>query len=269
MKPSRNVGLVGLILGALLILLEHPGWTRSAAESLAVAVAFLLYAGLGRPWNWRAAPARCPGWPVALGAFSAVGGLLLASTGLFALAWALFLMAFLEVHVESAPRRLVLLPFLGFPWIAADLQPVEWGLRLSGAAVIDWVFFALGMIVERHGVCLTIEGKPLAIDACCSGLDTLPAMMIAGFVLAFLYVPAGGRFFWAMACLAPLAWLVNSLRFLVMATLTLTYGANIASGWSRYWGGWLAICLMLILSRALFPWIATVRLSRDQPVRWE
>ena len=268
MNTSRHLGLTGLIVSAGLILMGWQGWVHHGTQCLAVGIAFPLYVAMGRPWTWRVLPKHPPAWTAAAGTAAAIAACVAGSAGWAACAWTFFLLVFLETVVESPARRRALLPFLGFPWIGADLHSADWWLRSSGAAAIDWVFFALGIEVERHGVCLMLEGKPLSIDASCAGLEMLPLLGIAGYALVCLYVPPGKRFCWAAACVPVLVWLAAAVRMVVMGTLTLSYGAALASDWSRDWGDWLTLCLMLVLARALFPWIATVTFRADGPVRW-
>jgi len=269
MATSRRFTLLALLAAAVYLLFHIRGWTGSGVQRWTVPAAFLLFWLLGRPWSWREKPVPLRQW-VRIGAVgSALAGVFFGLNVLLAASWSLLLLLFIDVFAEGAARRLVLLPFLGFPWAATDLHLVSRLLRASQAAALDWVFFALGIEVRRFGTTLEIEGVPLWVDESISGIDLFQAMMVVGFVLAFLWAPAGKRFWWAVAAIIPLAWLVSVVRLLVMGTLVLSVNPSFAFAWLQQWGTCLALCLMAILSRGLFAWIATCTFNTQEPVRWE
>ena len=234
---------------------------------------FPIFWVLGHPWKWRKAPPPRAFWGktatgVAILAGIA-GGWLVGLNVLFAASWSLLFLWFLNAFALGANRKLVLLPLLGFPWVASDLYALDRYLRISEAAVLDWVYFALGLTVRREGISLEIEGMPLYLDESISGIHLFQAMMLVGFVLVFLKVPAGVRSWWALGALIPLAWLVNVARLLLMGTIALSTTPHFAAAWSQRWGACLAICLMAVLSHGLFVWIATCSFKGEGPVRWE
>ncbi len=217
---------------------------------------------LGRPWKWR--ETRGPLASTALGgalAF-ALAGVLLDVTSLLAAAWCVALFVFLKLFATGYSLRLILLPFLGFPWIALDGQAIGWWFRFSGAAAAEGVFSTLGFHVQRQGTLLLVRDLPLSVEPGCAGMNVLQAMLVAGFALVYLKVPAGRRFWIALACLAPLAWLSNTLRIVMLGLTGLSMGAEFAMGWFHEFGGWIVLCLMFFLSLPLFRALAADETKR-------
>lgn len=269
MEISRRFTLAALLAAAVFLLIHIRGWTGIGVEKVTVPVAFLLFWQLGRPWEWRAKPVSPRRW-VRIGALAAaLAGVFSGLNVLLAASWGLLLLLFLEVFAENTPQRLVLLPFLGFPWTVTDLHLVSHFFRSSQALALDWVFFALGIEVRRFGTTLELDGVPLWVDESISGIDLFQTLLVVGFVLAYLRTPSGPRFWWAVGSILPLAWLVSVIRLLVMGTLVLSVNPSYAVGWMQQWGVCMALCLMIVLSRGLFAWIATCTFKTQEPVRWE
>lgn len=88
-------------------------------------------------------------------------------------------------------------------------------------------------------------------------MNVLQATLIAGFALIFIKVPAGFRFWIAVALLVPLAWLSNTIRIVILGMAGLFMGANFAMGWFHQVGGWLVLCMMFLLCQGLFRLIAS------------
>lgn len=256
MKSSRQTAVAGLLIFAAFIWLRDRNWIQGAADTLPVLAVLPLYVWLARPFLWKELPQSCPAWALVSAAVLALGGIVLDLTVLLAGAWCLFLFAFLEAFAEKFSRRLLVLPFLGFPWIASDAQAVGWWFRYSGAGAAEAIFSILGFHVQREGTFLVVQGLPLAVDAACSGLNVLQAMWITGFVVIFLKVPPGARFWGALACLVPLAWLANTARIFTLGIAALSFGADFAMGWFHQWGGLTVLLAMFALSQWGFGWFA-------------
>ncbi len=160
------------------------------------------------------------------------------------------------MFTEGSPRRLVLLPFLGFPWITLDGQAIGWWFRFLGAAAAEFIYTCLGYHVQREGTFLLVQDLPLSIEPGCAGMNVLQATLIAGFALIFMKVPPGFRFWIAVALLAPLAWLSNTIRIVMLGFAGLSMGASFAMGWFHQVGGWLVLCLMFLLCQGVFRVIA-------------
>jgi exosortase/archaeosortase family protein len=256
MKTARIPGLAALLLFAGFIWLRDTRWMQSAADTAPVLAALPLYLWLAWPLKWRAEPGLRARWAVPCALLAALAGVAADCTAPLAAAWCLFLFAWLDTFVESFSRRLLILPFLAFPWIANDAQAVGWWFRFSGAGAVGGLFSILGFQVQREGTFLVVQGLPLAVDAACSGLNVLQAMGIAGFAVAYVKVPPGARFWTALAILAPLAWLANSIRILSLGVIALSFGADFAMGWFHQWGGWLVLCVMFALCQWVFGLLA-------------
>ena len=269
MNLLRVTGLVALVFFGGFILWRERTWLEHATLISAVAVDFALFLWLARKWwRWQTASGIWPTWKLAGAIMVTSAAVVLEQPVFLAVAWTLFLLAFLEVCTVNRARRLALLPFLGFPWLVTDGLGVNRALCISGAAIIDWVLFALGIIVQRNGAFVDMEGTPLTLEITNSGFEALQPMVVAGFILILLKVPPGVRFWCASTLLFPLAWVVAMIRIVSLATLTLTYGADLGASWFLQWGSWLAVCLMMVLSHGFFAWIATFSLSPSKSVRW-
>ncbi|MEI8341157.1 MAG: archaeosortase/exosortase family protein [Verrucomicrobiota bacterium] len=256
MKPTRILSLTALVLFAGFIWLRDTRWMQSASDTLPVLAALPLYLWLAWPVKLRAHPGLRMRWTVPCAGLAALAGVLFDCTAPMAAAWCLFLYAWLDTFAENFSRRLLLLPFLAFPWIANDAQALGWWFRFSGAGVAGELFSLLGFHVQREGTFLVVQGLPLAVDAACSGLNVLQAMWIAGFIVVYVKVPSGPRFWIALAVLGPLAWVANSIRIISLGVIALSFGADFAMGWFHQWGGWLVLCVMFGLCQWVFGLLA-------------
>jgi len=252
MKNIRLLWIISLAVLAAFIWLRAQGLMQDAADTIPVLAALPFYLWLARPWIWRREPLPGKNWPAQLAVFLLLAGVVLDLTLLLALSWCLFLYVFLHSHVEKFQRRLLLLPLLAFPWISTDLPALGWWFRFSGAAAAEALFTTAGFHVQREGTFLVVQGLPLAVDAACSGLNVLQALLIAGFAVVYLKVPAGIRFWSCLACLGPLAWLANTARILTLGIAALSFGSEFAMGWFHQWGGWLVLCVMFLLCQWFF-----------------
>ena len=253
MNVRRHLTLLALVVLAILIWIRDRAWQGEMADTLPVALALPLFAWLGHPWKWRdrAAPLRRA--PIVGGLLVAFVGLAFDLTLLLAVGWCVLLHAALVSLTTDYPRRLLALALLGFPWIAQSAATVGWWFRLSGAQAAGGLFSAMGFAVERDGTFLTVQGLALSVEAACSGLHVLQALLVAGTVLVCLHVPPGRRFWIFLAALVPLAWLANTARIITLGVAALSWGAEFAMGWFHQFGGWIVLCIMFILCRsALF-----------------
>jgi exosortase/archaeosortase family protein len=262
MNLRRSLGLVLAVAVAAGIWLRDPGWRTVAADTLPALAAFPLVAWLGRPWSWRSGEIRPPVGALLAGAGLILTGSMLGVTAVLAAGWCVgvggWLRRELERGGEAMPIRWLVVLFCGFPWVALDGQAVGWWFRFSGAAVAEGFFSGLGFAVAREGTLLRVQGLPLAVDAACSGLNVLQAMLLAGTALAALLLQ--GRRYWAgLALLLPLAWLANTARIIALGLIGLSFGAEVARGWFHTWGGWSLLCLMFLLCLGIFHLLATRR----------
>lgn len=248
MTAPRAAGLAGLFLLALFIWVRDLGWTQGVSDTLPVMLALPLFYWLGRPWCWRGTPRPASRGLLALAAALLPAGILLNLTLLLAVAWTALLAAFLRAQTIGFPRRLLILPLLGFPWISQSADAIGWYFRLSGAATAGGLFAALGFHVTREGTFLVIENQPLSVEPACAGLNVLQAMLIAGAALICLQVRPGARFWLSLGLLPLMAWLANTTRIFALGCMALTWGAPFAMGWFHEWGGWSVLCAMFLVS---------------------
>ncbi len=261
MKTKPALALAGLAILAAFIWLRGTVGVTDASETLPLLAAFPLYFWLTRPWLWRTEPAPRLPRTVFAGLALTLLGVLVDSTFLLSLAWIAFLDAFQFCFLEKIPRRLLILPFLGFPWITQNMESLGWLFRYTGAGAVQFLFTMLGMTVHREGTLLYIQQLPLSIEPACAGLNVLQSMLIVGCLLICIRIRGGWRFWVAILSLAPLAWLANTLRIFMLGSAGVLFGSDFASGWFHKWGGWLVLCLMFLLCERVFNLLAGKRRS--------
>ena len=246
----------GLILAAGWFWLRDRSWLTSAEEVVPILAALPLFVWLGAPWWFRVAPFSLAPIPLGVAAVSLVAGLALDLTFLLAIAWTAALWAWLSARLaqDRLPhiRRLLVLPLMAFPWVALDGAPVGWWFRLSAAGVAGEVFSWVGLAVTRDGTHLLVQVLPVAVDASCSGLKVLQAMLIAGTILAYGQLGRTRSYWWSLPALVLIAWLANTLRVITLSVAALTAGPEFAAGWFHMWGGWLVLALMFVGSASVF-----------------
>jgi len=201
---------------------------------------------LGNPWIKRSSVGS-PSAPLL------IFGMLLIAAGLIgerlfpaALGWTLLLAAWIRVYFKPAMSLSAwsMIPLFSFPWIAADLSSLGWYFRLSGAWASEKLFAALGFSIHRDGTLLDIQGLPIAIEPACGGMNLLPALMLTGTAVGFLFLRGQARFWFFLALLFPLAWLANTIRICVISAVGLTWGASFASGFFHTWGALIVLGVM-------------------------
>jgi exosortase len=192
---------------------------------------------------------------LALGLAGVVGD----STVLLSAGWIAFLDAFQFAFLERTPRRFLILPFLGFPWLTQNLESLGWLFRYTGAGAVQLLFTLLGMTVHREGTLLLIGNLPLSIEPACAGLNVLQSMLIVGCLLICTRIPGGWRFWLALCLLVPLAWAANTFRIFMLGCAGLIFGSDFARGWFHQWGGWLVLCLMFLLCERVLSLFAVKR----------
>lgn len=231
-------------------------WLGTAGEVLPILVAFPLLWWCGRPWHWRA-DRHGVNWEwLTLAAVVWIGGIALNLTVLLALAWVLalwsLLAAWLEPAALPAAARLLPLVWLAFPWLALEADRLGWYFRLSAAATAERLFGALGFDVARQGVLVLVQGFPISVDAECSGLRVLQAMLIAGLAVACRQFRGTRGYWWALPTLVAAAWCANTLRVLLVSAVALSFGPESVAGYLHELGGALILLLMFALCVAGF-----------------
>jgi exosortase/archaeosortase family protein len=259
MVQRSDFALAGVLvaLGAF-IWWNDPSWRDAPADTLPVLAALPIYFWLGSPWRRRPQAAWSP-YPLALGFVLFPLGLLLDSTFVQAAGWTALLWAWtsarFEMAASHAPRKLLLLPLLAFPWLAGDFVRVGWWFRLSGAAAAEQVLAWAGFDVARSGTFLVVNGFRASVEAACSGLNGLQAMLVAGVVVAHLQLRHSRLFWWNLPLLIGAAWLANALRIIIASAWAASVNPAFAQAWIgplHLALGWIALGAVFIACAALF-----------------
>ncbi len=256
MNRRDTVFLGVLALLALHLWLRDRAWMSSPSDAMALLSALPLFAWLGRPWRWHHANGSFHRGPLFAGIVLYLAGVAFDSAFALATAWTALLWSWLSSRLEkeSLPyaQRLLVLPWLAFPWLLLEGGRIGWGFRLSAAWVAGHVFAGAGFPVSREGTLLTVAGIPLAVDAACAGLNILQAMGIAGGATACLMLRGRRGYLVALLMLPALAWLANTLRVIMLGAAALTAGSDFASGLFHQWGGLSVLVLMFALCVGAF-----------------
>lgn len=252
-----DIGVLSiLVLLAFFIWLRDTSWMGSSDDTLPILVALPLFYWAGLPWDLSRPLDHLPAVSIGITVILFLLGIVLNSTLLLSVGWVYLLWTWLSrrssVQDRDKIQKLLILPLLSFPWITLDAQPVGWWFRLSGAKVTGMFYAMLGQDVKIAGTNLLINGLPMSVEAACSGLNALQSMMIAGSLLAYLYLGTTNRYWWNLLLIVFLAWLANTVRVAVISGIGLVAGPEVAMGAFHGWGGWLVLVLMFLLCWAIF-----------------
>ena len=253
MKPKALLSLAALVILGVFIWLRELDGKATAAEMLPILATFPLYLLLTLPWKQRLEPGSRPPASLFAGAILFAAGVAADSNLALAVAWVALLDGLQRVFFQKIPRRFLLLPFLGFPWVTQNLDSLGWVFRYTGAGAVQILFTLLGLTVHREGTLLYVQNLPLSIEPACAGLNVLQSMLIVGtFLICFTIRKPGWRFWAAVAALTPLAWIANTARIFTLGCAGVLFGPEFARGWFHQWGGWLVLCLMFLLCERVF-----------------
>ena len=261
MKTKDWLWLAALAGFAALIWCRDRSWVGDASEVLPILGALPVFYWLGAPWRFAAVPfgINLPTLVVAVVLF--LLGTLFNLTILIALSWTLAVWSWLKIRLEpdeqTRIRRLLVLLIMAFPWVTLDAGEVGWWFRLSAAWVTAHFYSLIGFAVTRDGTFLNVQGLQVSVEAACSGLKALQAMLIAGTMLAFIQLGRHRLYWFSLPLLIALAWLANTARVFMLTAAALTAGIDFAEGWFHKWGGWFVLMTMFALcwgSFALLGW---------------
>jgi exosortase len=207
---------------------------------------------MGSPWRIRKDPQELSISNLIIAIAGFVIGLLMDLVTLLAACWTYLLWTWICARVDErdipALRRLMILPFLAFPWLNLEGNVIGWYFRLSGSWITAMIFSAMGFRVLHDGTQLVVQGLPVGIGEACSGINVLQSMLIAGSALAYLYLGKHKTYWWNLLILIAIAWLANTLRIVILCITALTMGQEFAMGVFHTWGGWLILFIMMCLS---------------------
>ena len=261
MNP-RDLGVAGGLAGlGVIIWIRDLSWWPMAGDALPILAGFGLFAWLGAPWRFKMAEGPAPriaARPLLICAGLFCAGAAANSTLLLALSWCGLLWAWLKLRLpeERHPlmKQLLVLPLLSFPWILLDGQPVGWAFRLSGAWATEHVFHLFHQNALREGTQLWLNGQPVAVEAACSGLNSLQSLLLAGTALAIIFLGPGRRFWWNLPLLAALAWLANTVRIVSLCLAAVFISPEFFRGALHQGSGWLLLMVMFSLCWVWFSW---------------
>ncbi|MEW6305196.1 MAG: archaeosortase/exosortase family protein [Verrucomicrobiota bacterium] len=268
-RTRDHAFLVLLAFLGLYIWVRDLSWLDNAHDTWPILAGIPLFLGLTRPWSFARLETPPPvSQHVAVGVAFFLAGVLLDLAFLLALAWTCLLWAWIAARIpagqarQATAKKLLALPLLSFPWIAADLHSLGWIFRLTGAAAAEQFFALLHFDVLRQGTHLWVGGDAISVDAACSGLNGLQAIFIAGTTLAYLKLKDSRRYWWSFPILFGAAWLANTLRIVMLALFSVQTDWNISNGLVHALAGWLALCLAFGICWFIFTF-------QEQGSRWK
>lgn len=257
MNKWNNTAFI-ILLGVYAIFnwLRDTTWMTSSDDTLPILVAIPLFLWIGAPWRFVEEPLPIPLRNISLSIMLFLLGTGLNSTFLLSLSWTWALWSWLATRLpkERLPyvRKLLVLPIMAFPWISLDASQIGWWFRLSGAWAAEHVFALSGAEVSRQGTMMVVNGMPISIEVACSGLNTLQSMLIAGSVVAFIFLGNSNRFWWNLPLLIVVSWLANTVRIIIITLAALYVSRQFAMGAFHEIGGWIVIMVMFGLCWLVF-----------------
>ncbi len=260
MRRSDYCWLIALLASGILL------WVRTAShtalvlqETLPLLLAFPLFLKLGAPWKFEETVRPIPLYYPALALLLAAAGEVMDLPLLTTLGWTAALGAWLWFRSNDTRRpvlmRLLLLPLLGFPWLVGAAGGLGWQFRLSAAWVVEQCFTAAGFSIVREGTLLSVQGQPISVEAACSGLGSLQAMLLAGAAAAAIELGRHRRFWLCVPVLFIAAWFANTARVLFISATALSAGHDFASGTFHGLSGWAILVAVFTGCLALFRWM--------------
>jgi exosortase len=166
----------------------------------------------------------------------------------------------LILHIRGkAVFRQLLFPYLflffAIPWPSLLVETLTFPLQLIAAKSATLLIGLLGIPVVRDGVGIAMAGYTFAVEAPCSGLHYLSALMALGALTA--YCLQGGFFRRAglLIIVPALAMIGNSLRIVTILLIARTWGPKSAEGFYHGFSGltvFLLTFLLLLLMGRLF-----------------
>lgn len=245
-----------LALLAAFIWLRDMAWMTTTDDTLPILVALPLFFWLEWPWKYTGKDFGLSSPHLFGGVFVLALGTMLGLTLLLAVGWTCLLWAWIQVRVTEVYRKrllkLLILPLMAFPWIALDASQLGWWFRLTGAWATGSFFSVLGFDVMQEGTHIIVNQMPIHVDVSCAGLNALQSMLIAGTVLAYLMVGDRPIYWWNILFLVAMAWLANTLRIVMLASVAIGISRDFAMGPFHEMGGWLVLVLMFLVCWSIF-----------------
>jgi exosortase/archaeosortase family protein len=245
-----------LAVYAIFIWTRDTSWMTSSDDTLPILVALPLFWWLGKPWLFLEISKPISTNKIVFCFLLFLIGSGINSTLILTLSWTLALWSWLSVRLPlnqlPSIKKMLILPLMSFPWISMDANQIGWWFRLSGAWMAAHFFSLFGADVDRQGTLMVVNGIPISVEVACAGLNTLQSMLIAGSVVAFIFLGDSNRYWWNLPLLVLISWLANTLRIIVITLAALLVSRQFASGTFHELGGWVVIMLMFGFCSVLF-----------------
>ena len=261
--------LFGILYGDVVVDLASEWWTQSEASYGMLVPPTALYIAYLRRSVTLALPVRrdLRGlWLVAIGCFVFLTGKLAAEFFLARISVVLVLAGIAWTFWGFARFRTLAFPFVLLatmvPLPAIVYNTVASPLQLLASSAATSLAQALGISIYRDGNIIQLATTSLGVEEACSGLHSLPALVVASLLLGFLEAASiPGR---VLLCLlsVPLAIAVNVVRVTGTALLA-DYQPDLAEGFYHAFSGWLVFvlgfALLWLIGRLIFTWTRTNR----------
>lgn len=248
------VGVLGIL--AFYIWNRDTSWVKQASEALPILAAIPLFVWLSGPWRFNDDEFQVNSNVLIIALCLIMVGVLSNVTLLLSVAWVILLWSWLSKRLVaedlSRTKKLLVLPMMAFPWVFLDGDVLGWSFRLSAAWSVETFLQSIGVMVTREGTHMMVSNAPVSVDASCSGLKVLQAMLIAGSTIAYFQLGDTKYYWWSIPCLILTAWFANTLRVLALSVAALNFGSEFASGWFHTWGGWFLLMSMFSLCWVFF-----------------
>jgi exosortase len=145
---------------------------------------------------------------------------------------------------------MVPLPTIVYNVLAAPLQLFASSMATNFAQ-------ALGISIYRDGNIIQLANTSLGVEEACSGLHSLPALVVGSLLLGFLEAASVPRRILLLALSVPLAIGVNVLRVTGTAVLA-DYWPDVALGFYHAFSSWLVFLagfgMLWLLGKLVFRW---------------
>lgn len=256
MKKQDYVFIGILSVLAVFIWMRDTTWISTADDTLPILIAIPLFVWFGMPWKFRNHFVPISRSWIIISALLFLSGIALNITLLLALGWTLLLWGWLSNRLESeqldSRMKLMILPLMAFPWVTLDAVTLGWWFRISGAWVTAHLVAFSGYQVLLEGTILVVDQIPINVEAACSGLNNLQSMLIAGSVVAYMYLSNTNRYWWNLPLIILMDWIANTTRIIMITYSALKISPEFAMGAFHTWGGWLVLFLMFSLCWFIF-----------------
>ena len=250
MTSDRHVWLCGVALGAAAVMIWwcDLAWMVHPADSLPLAMGFLLAWWLGRPWCVDIHPLR---GAAVVGVVASIALLVLG--WLSVSGWSCLVMGWVSGSFAVVPRRMRMgwLLVFSFPWLMMEWPSLGWWFRLSSTTCVACVFDWLRLPVEHAGTSLRVLGLPIEIEAGCAGWNLLQLSLLCGTFIGAREIERAKSFAVFMVVLPLMAWFANAMRILLLCGLALSSGVDLASGAIHHLLGLAAVVIMLVIAKGI------------------